>query len=102
MEMGTSLFGDHELHIQACGTAYKLQTRSSISSMGRERSSRYEYFEKIGDAKDFELKRSGSDYDRPTRANSQCVYDSCEVMRTTAQKFYLHNLGIGHLLNNQY
>src|SRR6218665_1667731 len=100
MAMGTSLFGDRELHIQACGTAYQLRLRSSISSMGRERSSRYEYFEKIGDAKDFELKRSGSDYDHPTRANSQCAYDSCEAMRTMAQKSYLHNWDREHLLSN--
>src|SRR6218665_1745463 len=102
MEMDILLFGDHEFHIRACGTAYQLRLRSSISSMGMERSSPYENFEKIGDAKDFGLKHNDNDRDRPTTANSQCVYDSCEVMRTTAQKFYLHNLDIGRLLNNQY
>src|SRR6218665_2936603 len=100
MEMDILLFGDHELHIRACGTADQLRLRSSISSMGMERSDAHENFEKIGDAKDFELKRSGSDYDRPTTANSQCVYDSCEVMRTMAQKFYLHNWDRERLLNN--
>src|SRR6218665_2602774 len=98
MEMGTSLFGDHEFHIRACGTAYQLRLRSSISSRGRERSDVHENFEKIGDAKDFGLKHNDSDYDRPTTANSQCVYDSCEVMRTMAQKSYLHNWDREHLL----
>src|SRR6218665_102960 len=102
MGMGISLFGGHELHIRACGTAYQLRLRSSISSRGRERSSPYENFDCVKAQKDFGLKRSGSGLDRPTTANSQCVCDSCEVMRTTAQKFYLHNLGIGRLLNNQY
>src|SRR6218665_2373157 len=99
MGMGTSPFGGHELHIRACGTAYQLRLRSSISSMGRERSSPYENFEKIGDAKDFGLKHNDSGHDRPTTSNSQYVYDSCETMRTMAQKFYLHNLDRGRLLS---
>src|SRR6218665_756680 len=102
MEMDILLFGDHEFHIRACGTAYQLQTRSSISSRDRERSDAHENFEKIGDAKDFGLKRNDSGHDRPTTSNSQCVYDSCETMRTMAQKSYLHNWDRERLLNNQY
>src|SRR6218665_3956471 len=99
MGMGTSPFGGHELHIRACAIAYQFQLRSNISSRGRERSSRYENFDCVKAQKDFGLKRSGSGLDHPTTANSQCVYDSCEVMRTMAQKFYLRNWDRGHLLN---
>src|SRR6218665_3480441 len=100
MGMGISLFGDHELHIRACGTAYQFQVRSNISSRGRERSSRYENFDCVKAQKDFVLKHSGSGLDRPAKPNSQCVYVCCEVMRTMAQKFYLHNWDREHLLNN--
>src|SRR6218665_454182 len=88
------------LRIRACGTAYLLRLRSSISSMDMERFYVVQNFERIKAQKDFGLKRNDNGLDRPTTANSQCVYDSCEVMRTMAQKFYLHNWDRGHLLSN--
>src|SRR6218665_307804 len=100
MGMGTSLFEGRELHIQACETAYQFQTRSNISSRGRERSSPYENFDCVKAQKDFGLRHNDNGLDRPTTANSQCAYDSCEAMRTMAQKSYLRNWDRGHLLNN--
>src|SRR6218665_3438720 len=100
MGMGTSLFEGRELHIQACAIAYQFQTSSNISSRGMERSSCYENFDCVKAQKDFGLKRNDNGLDRPTTSNSRCVYDSCETMRTMAQKFYLHNWDRGHLLSN--
>src|SRR6218665_1796368 len=100
MKMGTSLFEGRELHIQACAIAYQLQTRSNISSRGREISDAHENFDCVKAQKDFGLRHNDNGLDRPTTTNSQCVYDSYEVMRTMAQKFYLHNWDRGHLLNN--
>src|SRR6218665_2517321 len=100
MRWGTSLFGGRELHIQSCGIAYLLQTRSSISSRGMGKFLQHENFEKIRDEKDFGLRHNENGRDRPTTANSQCVYASCETMHTTAQMFYLRNWGKGHLLSN--
>ena len=67
--------------------------------MDKEKFYAVQNFEKIGDVKDCGLKHSDNDRDHPTTANSQCVYDSCETMRTMAQKFYLHNWDRGRLLS---
>src|SRR6218665_1886408 len=98
MELDISLFGDHELHIRACGTAYQFRLRSSISSMDKGRFYALQNFDCVKAQKDFGLRRNDNDLDRPTTASSQCVYDSYEVMRTKAQKFYLHNWDREHLL----